>query len=165
MRPKRRFQGNHYFVSEIGVSSETIRPMSTAVRNRWIAPLIVVACGGIPFSLCLLRLGIDMASPELLRYVLIASAPFVAILTSNALKFGNRKEMLRSIEILKWSFLMCVPLEALTYLYVAWGLKGADLFSPHELPTLVVMLSAWALILAVSSSILAAFIPALRAGE
>jgi ThiF family len=86
-----------------------------------------------------------MASPELLRYALIATAPFVAILTGVALRFGSHRGMLRLAEVSWWSLLMCVPLEALTYLYSAWELKGEHLFSLDELPTLVVMLSAWAI--------------------
>jgi hypothetical protein len=133
--------------------------MSTAARNRWNASLIVIAVGGIPFSFCLSRLGTDMASPELLRYALIATAPFVAILAGVALRFGSHRGMLRLAEVSWWSLLMCVPLEALTYLYSAWALKGRHLFLLDELPTLVVLLSAWAIALAIPSSLLTAVFP------
>ena len=42
--------------------------------------------------------------------------------------------------------LPCVPLEAFTYLFSAWGLKGARLFSKDELPTPLVLLASWSVI-------------------
>ncbi|WP_260736181.1 hypothetical protein [Tunturiibacter lichenicola] len=98
-----------------------------------------------------------MASPELLRYSLIASAPLVVVLTGVAVRFGSRQGMARYAEVCWWSSIMCVPVEAITYLFCAWPLKGERLFSRDELPTLVALLAVWALVLAIPSSILAAY--------
>jgi hypothetical protein len=97
-----------------------------------------------------------MASPEFLRYALIASIPLSVLLIGIAMKFGSPRLLTLFGESCWWSLIACIPLEAFTYLHSAWGLKGTTLFSREELPTLLLMLAVWSLFLAVPSTLLAA---------
>ncbi len=62
-----------------------------------------------------------------------------------------------------WSLIACVPLEAITYLCCAWGLKGAALFSMKELPTMLLLLVFWSVVLAIPSALIAALVALVRA--
>ena len=132
--------------------------MAGSIANLAKSSSIALLGGGLPFSLALLHLGADMASPELLRYALIASIPLSVVLIVIAAKFGDSRLLTLFGQVFLWSFIGCVPLEAFTYLCSAWGLKGATLFSKEELPTLLMLLAFWSLILAVPSTFVANFV-------
>jgi hypothetical protein len=137
--------------------------MTGSVANLAKSSAVALLAGGLPFSFALLHLGADMASPELLRYALIASIPFPVILIGIALKFGNSRFYILFGQVCWWSIIACVPLEAVTYLCSAWSLKEATLFSKDELPTLLLLLALWSVILAVPSTLLAALVTLIRA--
>jgi hypothetical protein len=137
--------------------------MTGSVANLAKSSAIALVVGGLPFSLALLHLGADMASPEFLRYALIASIPLSVVLIGIAMRFGNSGLFTLFGQVSWWSFIACVPLEAFTYLYSAWGLKGATLFSKEELPTLLLLLAFGSVILAVPSTLLAAVVTLVRA--
>jgi hypothetical protein len=110
-----------------------------------------------------MRLGEDMASPELLRNALIASLPLSVVLIVIAVRFGNSRLFTLFGQVCWWSILACVPLEVFTYVGSTWGLKGATLFSKEELPMLLLLLALWSIILAVPSTLLAALVTLIRA--
>jgi hypothetical protein len=134
--------------------------MAGSVANLSKSSAIALLGGGLPFSLALLHLGVDMASPELLRYALIASTPLSVVLIVIAVRFGDSRLLTLFGQVCLWSLIACVPLEAFTYLGSAWGLKGATLFSKQELPTLLLLLAFWSFIVAVPSTLVAMFIRA-----
>ena len=137
--------------------------MAGSVDNLAKSSAIALLVGGFPFSLALLHLGTDMESPELLRYASIASVPLSFVLIVNAMKFGSSRLFNLFGQVCWWSIITCVPLETLTYLYSAWGLKGTKLFSWQELPTLILMLAIWSIFLAVPSTLLAAAVRGISA--
>jgi len=137
--------------------------MTGAVANLAKSSVIALLVGGLPFSLALLHLGADIASPEFIRYALIASIPLLVVLLGIAIRFGNSGLFTLFGQVCWWSLIACVPLEAFTYLYSAWGLKGTTLFSKEELPTMLLLLAFWSLTLAVPSTLLAAVVALVRA--
>jgi hypothetical protein len=134
-----------------------------SVANLAKSSAIAALAGGLPFSLALLHLGADMASPELLRYALIASIPLSVVLIVVGVRFGSSRLLTLFGQTCLWSLIAWVPLEALTYLYSAWGLKGMTLFSREELPTLLLLLAIWSIFLAVPSTLLAFAVRAILA--
>jgi hypothetical protein len=129
--------------------------MAGSVANLAKSSAIALLVGGLPFSLALLHLGVDMTSPEFLRYVLIASIPLSVVLIGIALRFGSSRLFTLFGEVCWWGLIACVPLEAVTYLYCVWGLKGTTMFSWEELPTLLLMLAIWSFVLVVPSTLIA----------
>jgi hypothetical protein len=94
-----------------------------------------------------------MNSPELLRYVLIASLPLMLISIGLGWRFGNSRIAVLFAEIVWWSFIMWVPLEAISYICGSWSLHGRDLFSVDYLPLLMIVLTVWSLILAILAAL------------
>ena len=97
--------------------------------------------GGLPFSLLLLRLGIDIESPQLLRYGLIATPYMVLLLVGILLVWKPVRPLIGALEL---STLIWVPLEACVYLMSSWGLRGWKVLEPSNLPFLLLMLFIWA---------------------
>jgi hypothetical protein len=95
--------------------------MSETVANLAKSSAIALLVGGLPPSLALLHLRADIASPEIIRYALIASIPLFVVLPGIVIRFGNCGLFSLFGQVCWWSLIACVPLEAFTYLYSAWG--------------------------------------------
>jgi hypothetical protein len=89
--------------------------MSETVANLAKSSAIALLVGGLPPSLALLHLRADIASPE------IASIPLFVVLPGIVIRFGNCGLFSLFGQVCWWSLIACVPLEAFTYLYSAWG--------------------------------------------
>ena len=102
--------------------------------------LVCLVVGGLPFSLFLYRLGIDIASPELLHSILIATLLLVILLGVTMLFWSPRRSVRVIVDSLGLAFLMCVPVEVGAYLSSNWSDRGPDLFSANNLPYFVCLL-------------------------
>ena len=105
------------------------------------------------FSLLLLRLGIDIESPELLRYMLIATVPLAAVLAFaiTGLRITSPRHTVSAALLL--GALMCVPLESAAYLISVWGLIGHGAFDSNHLPILIAILIGWTIVVALVASL------------
>lgn len=110
--------------------------------------------GGIPFSLFLMRLGIDIESPELIRYVLLGSPALSLLLIAIAFRWRPLSQKKEIFYFLWWSGAMWVPAEAIEYIYVSWQLRGWSVFSAYNLPFLLLLLVIWSAALGLASALL-----------
>lgn len=111
---------------------------------------ICVGLGGVPFSICLYHLGEDIVSPNFLAYLLLATLPFILLLTIVVFVYGSR--YVRAIPgiCVGLSLCTCVPLEILAYAISNWDLRRNDL----GLPFMILLLSIWAIIIGLVSALL-----------
>ena len=116
--------------------------------------VVALLLGGVPFSLFLMRLGIDIESPELIRYVLLGSPVLSLLLVAIAFRWRPLSQKKEIIYILWWSVAMCVPAEAIEYICVSWQLRGWSVFSIYNLPFLLLLLATWSMALGLASAML-----------
>lgn len=121
--------------------------------------LLAVLAGGGPFSIALIRIGIDMESPELIRYVLISSPLLCILMVAIAVCWASIPAERVVMQSVWCSLAMWVPLEALTYVVVSWELRRWNVFSLNNLPFLLLLLVCCSLVFALIS---AAFAMAIR---
>ncbi|HEU5350027.1 MAG TPA: hypothetical protein VFU55_00405 [Terracidiphilus sp.] len=130
----------------------------TDLRRRLCLPpiwslIVALLIGGGSFSWALMRLGINIESPQLIHYVLLAS-PGLGILQVVIAMFWTDLPWIRVIAQGMWCGLaMWVPLEAITYVAVSWSLRSWSLFSFNNLPLLLVLLICWSLVIALISGL------------
>lgn len=113
-----------------------------------------VVGAGLVFSVLLLRLGIDIESPELLRYMLIGIIPLAAVLafaTTTGLRITAARHTVSATLLL--GALMCVPMESIAYLISVWGLIGHGAFASNHLPILIALLIGWTIVVALVASL------------
>jgi hypothetical protein len=116
--------------------------------------VVALLLGGVPFSLFLMRLGIDIESPELIRYVLLGSPALSLLLIAIAFRWRPLSEKKEILYLLWWSIAMWVPAEAIGYICVSWPLRGWSVFSAYNLPFLLLLLVIWSTVLAFASALL-----------
>jgi len=116
--------------------------------------VVALLVGGIPFSLFLMRLGIDIESPELIRYVLLGSPALGLLLIAIAFRWRPLSQKKEIFYLLWWSVAMWVPAEAIEYIYVSWQLRGWSIFSAYNLPLLLLLLAIWSIALGLVTALL-----------
>jgi hypothetical protein len=118
-----------------------------------ISAVASVVGAGLVFSLLLLRLSIDIESPEILRYMLIGTIPLAAVLAFaiTGLRITSARHTVAAALLL--GALMCVPLESIAYLISVWGLIGHDAFDSNHLPILIAILIGWTIVVALVASL------------
>jgi hypothetical protein len=132
---------------------------SDSLKRSWASFAASLLLGGLPFSLVLLRLGIDIESPQLLRYSLFAT-PYMVLLVSVILLMSKSRRAWVSamgLSIVSW-----VPLEACVYVISSWGLRGWKVFAPSNLTLLLLMLLIWAFVTGAVSALIALALKAFR---
>lgn len=111
---------------------------------------ICIGLGGVPFSLCLYRLGEDIVSANFLAYLLRATLPFILLVAIVVFVYGSRYTRAIPGICLGLSLLMCVPLEILAYVVSNWQLRRHDL----GVPFFVLLLSIWAITVGLTAALL-----------
>ncbi len=103
---------------------------------------------GLFFSLILLRLGIDVESPQLLKYMLVGTIPLSLVIAFAVLSFY--RHLCTGVFLLAMflSAIACIPMESLTYMFSEWGLHGSSIFERVHLPTLIGILFGWSVVVA-----------------
>jgi len=94
--------------------------------------------GGLVFSWALMRLGSDMESPELLRYILIATLPLTLLLMLALIQFRVRSIRRTLFAGFVLSAIMCIPMESFAFVISEWSLRGSEVFERNHLPLTVV---------------------------
>lgn len=117
-------------------------------RARIFSAYSSVSISGLVFSLTLLRLGIALESPELLKYILIATIPLSLIVAFAVLSFY--RHICTGVVLLAavLSAIACVPMESVTYIFSEWGFLGPAIFERVHLPTLIGILFGWSVVVA-----------------
>lgn len=108
-------------------------------------------------SVYLFRLGgVIIASPNLFR-ALVVLTPFAAAVVV-VVGFVPPKATLARLVIrcISTSLAACVPGESLVYIILDWKWRGSDIFLPSNLPTLMIVLLVWALIVAAAGLLVVA---------
>jgi len=101
-----------------------------------------------------MRLGIDIESPELIRYVLLGSPELGLLLIAIAFSRRPLSQKKEICYLLWWSVAMWVPAEAIEYIYVSWQLRGWSVFSAYNLPSLLLLLAIWSIALGLVTALL-----------
>ena len=137
--------------------------MGFAMRRALNLPAFLFVVGAaLLFSLMLMRLGIDMESPEILRYILIATVPLSLVVALALLSSRQRSWAGLGAAAMLLSAITCVPLESLAYVVSLWSLRNTTVFHPSNLPTLLGILFGWSVVVAVLAMTAASAIMGLR---
>ena len=111
---------------------------------------ICVGIGGVPFSICLYRLGIDIVSAELLHYLLLAMPVFIIVFAVVVSLYGSHNGWAFTVTCVGLSLCMCVPLEIAAYVLSNWDLRRTGL----DLPAMTLIFSVWAIIVGLISALI-----------
>lgn len=122
--------------------------------RRTIAYISLAASTGFVFSPMLMRLGIDIESPEILRYILIGTIPLTVVLLLILLRLRLQSTRHMFLAGFVLSGIMCVPLESLAYVSSNWGLRSIEVFRWGHLPMLLLLLLAWATVIGLMGSLI-----------
>lgn len=117
-------------------------------RTRIFSAYFSVIMSGLVFSLILLRLGIALESPELLKYMLVGTIPLSLVVAFAVLSFYRHLCTGLFLLAIVLSAIACMPMESLTYIFSEWGLHGSAIFERVHLPTLIGILFGWSVVVA-----------------
>jgi hypothetical protein len=109
--------------------------------------------GGLVFSWALMRLGSDMESPELLRYILIATLPLTLLLMLALIQFRVRSIRRTLFAGFVLSAIMCIPMESFAFVISEWSLRGSEVFERNHLPLLLLLLVVWEAVIGILASL------------
>jgi len=142
--------------------STKVRRTTNRAPSRWWV-LVCVVLGALPFSAALFRLGIDMESPELLRYLLIASPVILALIVIALWIQRPHSTRAAIFYALLLSFVICVPLQSTAYVASLWNLLSWDVFSYNNFPFLMMLLLVWSAVIGGVSGLTFLILRAVRA--
>jgi len=117
-------------------------------RARIFSAYFLVMMSGLVFSLILLRLGIALESPELLKYMLVGTIRLSLVVAFAVLSFYRHLCTGVFLLAIVLSAIACMPMESLTYMFSVWGLRGSAIFERVHLPTLIGILFGWSVVVA-----------------
>jgi len=108
---------------------------------------------GLVFSLILLRLGMDVESPQLIKYILVGTIPLSLVVAFADLFFYRHLCTGVFLLAIFLSAIACMPMESLTYMFSEWGLRSSAIFERVHLPTLIGILFGWSVVVAMLSTL------------
>jgi hypothetical protein len=128
--------------------------MAFAMGSTILSAFCSVTISGLIFSVILLKLGTAIESPEVLRYILIGTLPLSVVVGFALLRFYRQLCVGVGFLAVFLSMIACMPMESIAYVLSAWEMRGLEIFNRSHLPTLIVLLFGWSVVIALLATLL-----------